>query len=149
MHGFISPAPGKAADTHRVERLEEAYRELCDELEERKLSERDHRHRNAALARENDELLRNADEAWHVIKQVTNERDTLQTEKHDLLRAHQADEAAITKSREEIKKYKQALSSVTRVENQVADDEIRAMLDQLYYSIQTFAVRVSNFGMSL
>ncbi|KAK3721827.1 hypothetical protein LTR37_002993 [Vermiconidia calcicola] len=65
----------------------------------------------------------------------------MQQECHDTKKALQQEQAEKQKLRDQVNQFKSLISSSTQLENQVADDVIRAKCNQVFYSIQEFVVK--------
>lgn len=152
---FLSPA--ETQDIRQTQHLEERLASILQKHQNLEKRLYDYRENNEYLFEENTELhAQNArlsnlcKEQVECSRTIVVERDALRNDVHEARKAQQTDRAELSRLREEVRKWKQLVSSVSKVENQTVDDELQAAMDQLYYSIQDFAVkqfRGVRFGM--
>jgi hypothetical protein len=83
------------------------------------------------------------------IEVLNGEIARLQDQCHELNRRDQSNARTIEQLQQHLTHYKVNISSASRMPDQVADDNIKAMADDVFHSIQNFAVnffRGSSFG---
>ena len=61
--------------------------------------------------------------------------------RHEAKKSLENEDPEKRKLQEQVAQFKKLISSSSHMENQVADDVIRARSDQIFYSIQDFVVR--------
>lgn len=79
----------------------------------------------------------------HDVNELTDERDQLRGDCHEAQRDRQTAEAAAETSLKQLAALKSSISASTKTSGQITDDEVRSRLDQIFYSIQDFAVTAS------
>jgi len=143
-----------------LHRYNEACSDLSDlkaELEQLKQGHRENKQARNKLVNERDELQQACHDAREATQQAKIEADearkelalykrqcgrlTQTSQEHSHALQNAKDEA--DRARKELTSYKTNLSLASRVESQVTDDEVRSKMDQIFYSIQDFAVTAS------